>query len=473
MKQRARRISPFLAALSMLTAALVLFAFSHGSSCPVKGDTGQPVQYCGFIDFSVTNSTGGDLTDYPVRFEAPISGLISTQRADNMGWQWYCAESSFSNGRNLFLQGLTESTSDIWIVFPDLPDGDTRTVRCYIGRAGTQRDQGLWFTGGERLVRSADADFNINDNLRIDVLMENLSETARSEAIIDHQGGGTSYRVLLLNSGGALHFQTTLDGLSCSVAWDSSWTDEKTLFTVRYVAATGDDTFIDVNGVNVEACDLDAGALGSPGVDLVIGQLISGALQLNDVIVRDIIISESGDIVAHWGFDGPSASETGSTNPYTGIIVDYSPNTEDATYTFDRDQAGLTTSVGAYTLSTAATGPEFVAPEVDVVGEILPGSAFGAVGNENASTWPLMLFNPPATSVIPRTAYWTLLLSAFAVLFGLLAYMLSTKVIIALVSAGAVYTLGVADGVLPVWWLIYWAFAVAFAVASSRWSREA
>ncbi len=463
-------------AAALAFAAVVLLGSPGARECSVfaASDTNQS-EYCFRLDLTITNEAGGvgDLTNYPILFTVPSQAMINNGQMDARHWDIKPTQGGFGAEVNLLAQDCACDSSKWWLIVQSLPDGQSRTFRVYIGNGEQKRNQGIYFSGDELLRVAYDAAMDITDNLGVEVEMELTDATPRNEVIFDHHTPGIGYRLELWNDSSTLKLLASVDGGSCSIAWDSNWTNNNVDFEMRYVSAAGNDLFIDANGVNVAACDTDEGAIGTAGYNFDIGQGPAGTLKLDTAIIRRVILKNNGVIAAGYGFNSLAVDQSTGVDPtYTGTIQDQGVNNLDLTYTFTRSQSGLTPTVGALSLTSESSGAAFSSSLVEIMGGTFLIDPF-ANTNENTNALGYELFDDAFDSIgAPRPMLWAMFLGSVGLFLAVLVFWFMRNVPMALFAAAMPLTWGTLNGYLPAWWLVLWVLLFVTAYGAQQWGEQ-
>jgi hypothetical protein len=465
-------------AFALVFAGVALTADS-GSVCRASASHTAPYQYCYETRISITNSGTTDQTDVPVRVLFPASELINSYQLDERGWDLLPIAGDLDNEIYVQQQSLSSSQAPYWLIVPDLPAGATRDVAFYTANDTVRLDNAIYFTGSEYLSVTDHADFDITDDLQIDIGLRNMSDTARSQILVEHrtQASSEGYRVQLEDFGSALYVTFVVDSAVCRLAWDSSWTGEIQRFSFRYEAAAGVDTYIDRNGSNATSCDIDQGTIATTSENVLIGARASTLdFQLADVAIHGVEILEAGVSAGRWGFDANKMSETNSTNPYLGTADDYSGNGHTANYTFDRDQSDYSFSIGTTHLVTLA--PHLPDSETTnrVVGNPVPDDFSSTRTPVNSGIIYTAFVSRledvatatgvPSSAVIAGTFYILSFVLA-AVVFRLTGYMPAV-----VLTMGIGPSMAVAMGYVEYWWLFIWGLTIAVVWLAQLRSQE-
>lgn len=443
-------------ALTLGFAALaLLFAPSFSECGSAHASDTQPGDYCYQTDVAITYSGAGTLTNYPVRVEMNASGQVAANQMDPRAWDLKPILGSIANEVHLTAQDMTASDAAFWIVVPEISASQTRTHRIYSGSAEQRRDQSIYFTGNEDVTIGDDAALDISDNLQIDLTLFNFSNTVRDEYLLDHLFTGAGYSVQFEDVAAALNITFNVDGSACQLPWDSAWTDERQNFSFQYVAAAGADAFIYRNGALATSCDTDAGAIGAPLRDLIIGDNSLGTLPLSDAAIATVIVSDTGDPQLHLTFNAAGMVETVATNPFQGTVQDHSANDFTATYTFDRAQTNLSYTVGATQLVSDSNQITLPDANIDVLG---PAFGLDPAGNSETTTGAFytVFVDKWADAAPVRSFGYVAVLSVVGLMLAIGVYKLTNYTPLALFMFGTPLAVGVAQGWIPPWWMILW-----------------
>jgi hypothetical protein len=432
-----------------------------------------PSDFCYQVDIDITNSSGGALTNQAYRVPFNASGLIANGQLDSRAWDIRPIQGSLSNEVDVLAQEITSTTAPFWVHLPSLANNQTKTVRFYIGSPEQKRNQGILFTGADDMDASDDVLMDISNNLTLDVELELLDATPQDAILAGHYNtsGNDGYRLRLDNDLGVLKVVAQVDSDTCLLTWDSSWTNVNQLFTMRFVAAAGNDLFIDRNGVNVASCDTDLASITAPAAapDFQSGDSLSAG------IIRDIRLVNNSVIVAHWGFDALSIVEDTWANPTaTGTIQDYGPNNFDMTYTFSRSQTGITGVVGSVQLTSAADEISLGTTTTDVLGSPFGADITAAISETTAGLF-YTYFADPIASVVsgPREMGYAIGMSGLGMILAWFVFMKTRFTPMALFVGGVPPAIGMINGWIPAWWMLLWAILIVASWLSIRHQEQA
>jgi len=419
--------------------------------------------YCLLTDADVTYTGAGTSIDQPVRYEWDTTSIINQTGLNAVAWDIRPIIGSFSNEIFLNVQDINTTTTTVWAIIPSISNGQTQTIRKYSGTNDLFRDQGVFFTGGDKIVvpDSATIDTTGIGNLQIDLWLDVNDDTVRDQIILDHRDAANGYEIQLADIASTLNLQFEINTGSCNVVWNSSWTNEHNKFSFVYANSTaGTDTFIYVNDALVGSCDLDEGQVGTNVRDLTFGE---DALTSNDPLdgmaIRTITIFDNTIRILKYTFDAVDMSETSDTNPFAGTIVDHSISGINATYEFDRDQSDLSVTVNPSQLVSTTTGTQVVqvVTPIDVLGDIIPFDP--GFSTKTTGTFFYTWFVEPLEGI--GTADWqgiTIALTGAGLVIGIGFFMATDRQFtpLAVFVSGMPISLGGAAGWVPWWYIFMW-----------------
>jgi hypothetical protein len=455
---RLRRYRTLALILTLLAAAMALFATpEYGCATAAASDTA-PADYCYQTDIAITYSGAGTATDTPVRVAINALGMTGSGQMDPRAWDIKPILGNFSNEVFLSAQDMTDSEAPFWITVPSISTGETRTHRLYTGSGEQRRDQGINFTGQEYLKATNHANFSVSNNFQLDVTLWNYSDTARVGFIADRRLSNSGYTVSFRDVASALTLRFSIDAADCDLTWDSGWTGSRQDFRFEYISAVGNDAFIYRNGTLAKSCDLDQGTIGAAAQDFTIGaENPCFCLKLEDVALYNVVLRNTGVVVASYGFDADSMSETVATNPYQGTVADYSGNAHTATYVFDRDQSDWSYSVGPTQLVSGANQITLPDTNPDVLGPAFSIDPGGVVAENTSGIIYNVFLDKYASSAPIRSFGYIVALGLAGVLLAILVYKLTRYIPITLFAFGIPFAVGVSQGWIAGWWMILWA----------------
>ncbi len=422
-----------------------------------------PTDFCLVTESHVTYTGGGVSFNQPVRYVWDTQSLINQTGLNEAGWDIRSIIGSFSNEIFLNIQDIDSITTTVWAIVPSIADNQTQIIKQYTGTNDIYRDQGVYFSGGEKIVVSDD---NVLDtsgvgNLQIDLWMDVNNETPRNEIIYDKRDASNGYEIQFADIASTLNLQFEINTGSCNVVWDSDWTDEHNKYTFVYAnSEASTDTFIYVNDVLVGSCDLDEGQVGNNILDLVIGEDASSGLEpFEGAAIQTVTMFDNGTRILKFTFDAIDMSETVDTNPFEGTIADHSGNGFNGSYEFDRDQSDITVNVRASHLVTSVVGSQVVqeVTPINVLGSVVPFDP--GFSTKTTDSFFYTWFVEPLEGI--GTADWhgvTLALTGAGLVVGIAIFMATNREFTAMgvFISGLPLSLGGAAGWVPWWYIFMW-----------------
>ena len=455
-------------AIALIFASMLMLYNPDYNNCVAHASDNNISDFCYRLDVSVTNNTGSDLTDKPIRVEIPTLSYINNKQMDSRGWDLRPTQGGFGNEIDLLTINTNNNQSPFYITFESIPKDETRIARLYLGNNEQKRNQGIIFTGNENLNHAYDSHFAITDNLKIDVELEVLDSTAHTGDIIKLFDSNQGYRLSFLDDSGTLKLRAEVNADACNYTWNTSWDNTNKLITYRFLADTGNDLFIDVDGVNVMACDTD-----EPSITIPTSTLDIGNNTLKNTIIRDIKIFEAATQKADYGFDFNTLSETSKTNPnYSGMANDYSSNNKHLTYTFVRDQSNINASVGGLVFTSTGASALLDTQNIDIIsGKFGGNDIYTNTANTNAFGYDL-LSSAMNNMGISNSLGFTIFFTGFALIFGLGAFVYTKSITITMFSMALPYSYASINGFIPYWWLIIFLLVMVTSYGATKWSES-
>jgi hypothetical protein len=444
----------FLVALASMLAAGLFFAPRTGgcqSAHAANGDL--PSDYCYQLSITTTYNGTSTLTNYAVRAGIPAASLIASSQMNDYTWDLQPFVGSWSQQTDVTAQDLTQTTAYWWFQIPTAATGQRIVTTLYFGLPDTARDQGVLFVGADSASAAHHADFNVTDNLTLDVGVEMLSGSAQTATLASHWTGSQGYRMLLVNVAGDLTIRGQVDGSTCDVTWNPTgiWTNTNRLITMAFA---NPNITISVDGAVQNTCNTGLPSITATSTAFTFGDTLANGV-IRDVRVR----AGAEDVRAHWGLNPGNMTETVTTNPFQGTISDESGRGHTATYTFNRaDLANFTTpTVSSVSLVSAGEVVAVPTPLSNIVGSRNFGIEI-ATPQPTPSTGMFAQFFGPGAAAFPgpRDLYWTTFFMGAAL--GLLAigYLVFRQIAVALLPAGAPLIYGMVNGYVPVWFFFIW-----------------
>ena len=434
-------------------------------------DTSPQTDYCYELPVSITNNTGGALTNYAVRVSGvPALSAVNAGQLDTRAWDILPIIGNLSNEVDVLAQELGSDTAAWWVHVPSAANGQSVTARLFFGNDEQKRNQGVHFTGADLATVADHADFDITNNLTVDVELEMLSGAAQNATLASHWTASTGYRLLLVNDAGTLKLRAQADASTCDVTWDTAWTNTNRLITYTFTAPN---IVVAVDGSTQNTCNTGLGAITAPAAAFDIGTTLANG------IVRDVRVLSGSTVRARWGFDARSMDETSAVNPtYAGTVEDYSALNHDLTYTFTRSQTGILVSLGAIQLVGLSSDEPVVPTSVpDVVGPVFHTSNLapigGAVPTPAGAFQNLIgqnLWQPFYT--VGREMTYTVFFIGLSLLVMVVMYVKTRYVPLSLFLGGIPVVYAAIQLYIEWWWVILWGLATVFSWWAVRLGEE-
>jgi len=463
-------------ALALFIAALTIFVADGGKpGCIASAADTLPSDYCYQMDVSIsyTAAPGSPaLENYAYRFPVNSSGMIAAQNMTRQAWDILPILGSLSNEVDLATQDLAASNAGWWIQLPELNRNETKTTRLYMGSHEQRRNQGILFTGADTLAAADAVVMDITNDLTLEVELELLNDDVQDATLAEHYSSNDGYQLSLVDDLGVMKVRAKADSYTCSIAWDSAWTNSNQLFAMRFVAAAGNDLFLDRNGVNEAACDTDLPAITNPtgSPDFQSGN------SLDNGIIRQVRLLDGTTVTAHWGFQGLDMAETSWVDPTAiGTVQDYSPNNLDFTYTFNRSQTGISIIVGAVGAVSTSTAITIPSSEIVILGNGFGGDIAAVPAETQTGILYTLFVNPIAndTGAIPIQMGYAIALGGLGMFLAVFVFMKTGFTPIALAVGGVPPAIGMLNGWIPTWWMLLWAILIVASWFSIRHQEQA
>lgn len=463
-------------ALALAIAALAVVASPGPLICgSAHASDTTPSDYCYQTDVVISYTGVPTLTNYAFRVPVAAASMISASQMDARAWDMLPIQGSLSNEIDVLAQDLGSTAAGWWIHLPTIEQNQSKTARIYTGSPEQKRNQGILFTGSDALAATDNVAMDIADDLDLRVEIEVLDATAIDATLATHYntGGGDGYRMLLVDDLGTLKVRAQADVHTCDITWNSGWTNSNQEFTMRFLAAAGNDLFLDRNGVNEAACDTDLASITAPGgsPDFESGD------GLENVIIRDIRLVDSGVVAGHWGFHPRYMAESSWVDPTaTGTVDDQGPNNLDITYTFTRSQTGITVLAGSVQLQGSSPAVTLSSTQTEILGDAFADDI--TVRPSEVQTGILYdLFVDPIASGsdagIPRDMAYAIAMGGLGMFLAVFVYMKIRFTPIALGIGGVPPAIGMINGWIPTWWILLWVILIVTSWFSIRHQEQA
>ncbi len=450
-------------------AAVSLLAYSTAWA----DDDLLPDDFCYLTPITVTNDTGGALTDYGVRVLLNADGMIALGFIDARGWDIRPTPGGFSTETEVFTEDLDSAAAPWWFRADSIPSEGIQSYRVYSGNIVQKRDNGIFFTGTDVLSAAHNAVFNIADNLAVELSLELDIATAQTSTLLSHWNLNEGYRLFLNDNAGSLEIIAQVDDKQLAVAWDAAWTDTVIDFRMTFVTPTLE---LFADGVSQGNTNTGLGAITATTTPVVMGTDLATAIIRGAAIHKDVGAGEA--VVANWPLNAGQTgalgcTETVNTNPFQGVCQDAGVNNLDATYTFTRDQTGITVLVGPTGLVSALVAPVLDSTLPDILGDPLLSDLFPGALDENSRFFGYEFALPlVADAGIPRQMGWSILLGAFGLIMMIGVYAVSQNVLLALGAALTPPFMGVVNEWIDPWVLAVWVIAAVVVFGTHKWAES-
>lgn len=465
----------------VLVAAIVAFIGTVGSfqtGCLTDASTSPlPSEWCYRTPVTVTNATGAQLDDFGIRVPMNGTGLVTSGSMAPQAWNVRPTLGGFSSDAETFIQDTDSSTGAWWFRADGLPNGASFTYQVYTGNREHRRDNGIFFTGADTVAVADNAALQITDELAVTVELDLTDGTTpQTGALVDKHNGAAGYNLLLIDDGGVLKLRALIDTEWVQSNWGAAWTGESVVIRMTY-----DDPVVTlrVEGLTVASGSLSVGPIGTPAIAVGIGTNLANGTIRNVTIADNIATAET--LVAGWSFDPErviggttivGCTEVTAVNPtYTGTCPDFTGNGHQATYTFTRDQTGISFAVGAVALTSAPVLVAFADQVFDVLGDPFSTDVFAAT-TENEIVPGFELFDEVLDVFdVPRSMGWAVLLVPIGLMLSAYMFNRNRNTVFALLALLMPLIFGVVNGWLPPWYLVIWGALVVMVYGTHRWAE--
>lgn len=403
-----------------------------------------PPAVCGFhiADFcyrtpvTIAKSTAGDLDEYPLAVTLNVNRLSQAGRIGDHGWDVLPADGTTELASRLVQDVDTNTDTTVWLI-GDVPGSGSNLFDLYSGNAAQQWDGGVYFhqpSGADAVSVPDDATLDITDDLDIIVTLSTSTPDAAT-MIVDKLTANAGYEVRQTTTGaGKLAFSVG-NGAATSTL-EADWDGTETTARFRFDAGAANDMDISylVAGAFVSQASQDAGyaSLGTNAQAVAIGSTFNG--EITEVEIRDDVGLGTYAKVSQWSFNAADVAETqagtsGNGWTYLGTVAD-SIGSNNATYSFVRDQSDLTVTLGATIPTFGALGSQASEPAANVVGALTTGDATSNSGTLFAGMGTLgsTINTAIGGTELAPTAFRFFIVAAFAIAMGGLAFLVVHRV---------------------------------------------
>ena len=423
-----------------------------------------PVDLCYRIQLTITNGTGGALTNYGVRFPINASQLVSGQFLENNALDLRPVTDGLLV-REVVVQDIDSSPSYWWVFIPSIPAAESVSVSLYMGNTAGFRDQGFFFAGSDTVTVADAGDLQVTDSLEVVVTAESPTPDLDSWFVEKLNGAETVGYALGTSTTGAGMVIGQIDNQTLEVAWDG---------TEQVIRMTFDNPTLEIFFLNADGVTWDSqgtlntglGAIGTSTDALIMGDSFVGTN-------RETYILDGTTKVAQWGFHATEGAatnvitETSSANPtYGGTILD-DIGSHDGTYSLTRDQTDITTSLSAV-LTTFADPTISVSETFSTwFGNPTGSDLFTAQTSAQAIPFLSTLTTVQAASGLAASTFWFVIFGGLGIVFGIPAFVLTRKYEVTAAIIGFMLIIGNIVGLVTPWATIIYVFAaIAFWLVS-------
>lgn len=329
-----------------------------GGTCKAYAAELAPVDYCYRTIISVTNNTGGDITDRLVNFSINSSSLRTSSYLGTQAFDLMLTPSSLTPEIGIFAQDLGSTTANWWIqASGTITNGSTGQYYLSTGNASAKKDQSISMTGNDSVAVTDHADYDITDNLTL-IARAFTSAGAQNATLLCKWTANTGYCLDLINSAGALRVRARVDNQSLDVAWATPTT--VTEIKVTFVNPTLEILF---DGVSQGTLNTGLTSITANAQNIAMGTNYTGDLNYTAIWSANVPKGV-------WGFEPPATTQLTAVAPvYTGTFTD-EVGLHDATYTFNRVMTNITVSLSAITPQFSNSIVEVLPVFENIVGTI-------------------------------------------------------------------------------------------------------
>ncbi len=424
-----------------------------------------PVDFCFRVPVTVTNNTGGVVTDQEVRMLFNADSLISAGTMEDHGWDLRPVDAALA-AREMMAQDLDSATAPWWtVVDGTIADGTSRTFSVYMGHESAKRNQAFEFTGGDSIAVTHTSDLTITDRLGIVATIQTDSPL-QDATIIDKFTGSSGYRLLLVDSGGVAKVRAQINSATFDVPAGAFSGDETTI-RVEFIAPTLEIFFDDVSQ---GTSNTGEGSIATTTTAVLMGTAYTGVIR--EAEIRKNVGLATIEKVARWGFHPLQIAELTSVDPtYTGTVDD-EIGSNDGVYTLSRSQANITVELGAVALTFSNVALTAQERFVDMLGPLLSVDPF-TLQTPIASNLPFFgaLDSARAAIGIPQDAFWVGIIGIFSGALAFLVYSKAKRYDVAAAVPGAAFLIGTVIGLVEPWVVMIYGILAAGLWLFARWQR--
>jgi|TARA_Y100000310_G_scaffold34971_1_gene33105 hypothetical protein len=469
----------------------MLVALAYGSQTPdCAAAAHTPLhEYCYKQVIAVTTDNSTWLDGHGVRFEYDAANTVLL---DQIGARAHDLRPNTTglDEVEVTAQDMDATAAPWWIRTPTVSLGSTVQYPFYTANKEARRNQGIFFTGFDLVTVPAHANFDLTDNLALEVELEvdNADSISTSSTVIGKWSADQGYRLTLSPvSATDVLLTAQVDNQTTAYTWAGATTS---VFRLEF---ENPNLSIWENGAQVATANTGLGSVTTVADDLLIGAS-STELTIRYASVR-ANLDTTETVVAGWGFHPHQMSEETAVDPlYTGFIADQVGSqatttaadlsaatstvtvwgNHPAAYSFTRDQSGITAALGAISPTSAPLVVDLSAPLVSVFTDPFANVSLFTTSNENINLPFFSIFDYGADNLnIPSMVFWAGVSLVIGYLLMLFTTSLTEKPVFGIVASAVPAFLAIVSGLMPAWILLMWILLMLGVYTSGRWERQA
>lgn len=339
--------------------------------CGVSADHVNPIDFCFETKITITNNTGADLTNKPIRALINADNLIDNGQIDERNWDFTASHSAINNNIDVMGQNLGSTAAPFWLWLDSLAAGESTDIRVLHGSPSQHHDNGFFLNGYPNplsIPHSASIDAGGETFYQIDIVASFRDLTVNSGELLRKADSlpGSGWRVTLGDIGAGVYgFAWLINSTSCTAAVSNTGRHH---WSFVFSQAAGIDVFIYEDGSLINSCDTDEASIGTNTADLRIGNNVS------NVIIHKATFTDGGGIQGNYSFDANDVTElTSVSNVFTGTFLDATANNNDGTYSFTENQSNIVVVVNPATLVNVSNFPS-VSDANNLVDSVIDGA---------------------------------------------------------------------------------------------------
>ena len=465
--------------INLFILAVLLFAWAlivPGAKC-LSANITNPSDYCYVQSLTISNNTGSDLINKPIRVPKNTADLISANTISGENdWAFSLTNSSLDNIEFL-ITSYNNTATPFWIVAPNIPNGGSVTYNLFYGNNTRVRDNGLSFeydsyarvlhNNNMNLGLNSDwqvvADLRVTDSSKI--CPDPIANPNYTANIIDkyNESGYSGFQLYFVCSNGNPYITGRIangqnDIYSVTKLWSSSFDNLDKRIELKRLSTGYLQLLIDGSIESSVSANLNM----ANNVD----HLDIGGTELNATVLRNAGIEIGNDQLSTWTFD--SLQETSAVSPnYQYSFSDYAQGNNPGTYYKNYDSTNI-----FFSLST----PNSDITEIETFVTDISGFAFqnvNALTSTNQFNPIIPISEPLAQGLgLPPAMTYTLLFSFLGLLMVFGVYIVAPNPILGLIAFSVPVSGGVISGLLPPVTLYLFMIVGLFSWGFSRWVKN-